>query len=440
MPGDRFDVVVVGARCAGAALGTFLARSGAKVLLVDRAALPSDQILSTHTIHPPGIDVLDELGVGDAMREVTPPSRVARIRKGDAWVDVPFRPGRAEYCPRRERLDGLIQDAAVRAGAELRDRTRATRVLFEGERAVGVEIERAEKTETIAAPLVVGADGRHSLVARYVGAREYMGYDIPRAMYWAYWDAPAEWRGDRYPFDMYLARIGEDIRTIFPTDHGQLLLGSLPPVETALTWRSDAAAALRRNLAGDPVIAPLLAAAGDARTSIRGSVKERCFFRSAAGEGWALVGDAGHHKEFVVGDGITEALIQARSLARAYGGGGEAALEGWWRERDVAALPGYFWGRDEGSLGPPPEIETILMRRIARDDRLRRRMIGPLEHECSHYDAIPPGAVLPAAVGALLRGRFGVVKEVATQMRRIGAYRRAMKERTALAREAGGAA
>ncbi len=59
---SRHDVIIVGARCAGATLATFLARAGASVLLLDKDRLPSDQILSTHTIHPPGVDVLDDLG------------------------------------------------------------------------------------------------------------------------------------------------------------------------------------------------------------------------------------------------------------------------------------------------------------------------------------------------------------------------------------------
>ncbi len=92
----RYDVVIVGARCAGATLATFLARSGASVLLLDKDRLPSDQILSTHTIHPPGIDVLDSVGVGAAVRAVAPPTHIVRLRKNDAAVDVEFGDGRAE--------------------------------------------------------------------------------------------------------------------------------------------------------------------------------------------------------------------------------------------------------------------------------------------------------------------------------------------------------
>lgn len=110
---SKFDLVVVGARCAGAAFGAFVARAGAKVLMVDRDRLPSDQVLSTHTIHPPGVDILEELGVGSELRQVTPKNPRMRLRRDEAVVDVTFTNGRHELCPRRERLDGLLQKAAV---------------------------------------------------------------------------------------------------------------------------------------------------------------------------------------------------------------------------------------------------------------------------------------------------------------------------------------
>jgi hypothetical protein len=87
-------------------------------LLLDKDRLRSDQLLSTHTIHPPGLDVLDEVGVGDAVRAVAPPIHTVRLRKNDAIVDSGFSGGRADYCPRRKRLDGLLQDAAAAAGAQ----------------------------------------------------------------------------------------------------------------------------------------------------------------------------------------------------------------------------------------------------------------------------------------------------------------------------------
>lgn len=434
MPRPDYDVVIVGARCAGAPLATFLARSGARVLLVDRAPLPSDQVLSTHTIHPPGIDVLEELGVGAAVRSVTPPTRRARLVKGDGWVEGEFDDGRAGYCPRRKRLDGLLQDAAVEAGAELRDRTRVVEVLFEGERAAGVRLREDGSSSEVRAGLVVGADGRHSTVAEEVGADEYLAYDAPRAMYWAYWDAPDVWGSDAYPFGMYLGHRDRHVRIVFQTDHDQLLIGSLPPVREARGWRDDPLASLRESLSADPVTGRLVAGREpDGR--VRGTLKERYFFRQGAGPGWALVGDAGHHKDFVIGDGITEALLQARSLAAAIGEGTDRALERWWRARDVEALPFYYWGREEGSAGTPGVLREAVFDVLRRRPDAGRLVTKLPEHEASPYDLLPLGPILRALGSCLLRGRLGALREFVAQGRRAREFRRELEKRERLLAE-----
>ena len=304
----RFDVAIVGARCSGAALATLLARGGTSIVVLEKDPLHTDQILSTHTLHPPALDVLDEIGVGAAVRAVAPPSRTLRIAKNDAFVDMLFADGRAEYCPRRRRLDALLQDAAAAAGAEVRERTRVVSLLQEGDRVVGVRtIDHAGRTHDISARLVVGADGRHSTIAKLVQAEEYLGYDAPRALYWGYWNAPPAWQ--EHPFDFYVGNRSGSIRAVFQTDHNQLLIGSAPPVAEIGGWRQDAASALTRDLLTDPVTAPLVEN-NPPDGNVRGTVKERYFFRQSVGPGWVLVGDAGHHKEFVIGDGITEALLQ----------------------------------------------------------------------------------------------------------------------------------
>jgi flavin-dependent dehydrogenase len=430
--GRRFDAVIIGARCAGATLAACLARAGARVMMVDRSPLPSDQILSTHNIHPPGMDILDDLGVGDAVRAEAPATRVLRIRKNDAWMDVPFDEGRAGYCPRRLRLDGLLQDAAVGAGAELRDRARATGVRFEQGRAVGVKVEHRGASEDITADLVVGADGRHSFVARAVAADEYLAYDAPRGICWAYWDAPPAWRD--CPFGMYVAHIGDAIRFVFQTDHNQLVVGSLPGLPLDEAWRADMTVALRNDLPRDPVIGPLLDGhAPDSR--IRATFRERYFFRRAAGPGWVLVGDAGHHKDFVIGDGITEALIQAKSLAQAIVEGGDASLLRWWRARDVAALPAYHWGRDEGAAGSPGELETRVIARLARHPKWRSRIARLPEHRSSPYTVVPVPAVVTALAAALVRGRLVVVPDLIMQLSRMLRYRKCIGQRMRLLRD-----
>src|SRR5258707_3884300 len=115
----KYDVVVVGARCSGAALGTHLGRAGVRTLVVDSAELPSDHVLSTHFIHPPGMDSLNALGVGNKVREAAPPSRTLSTNCDDAVVLGDYPDGRAAFCIRRSKLDAWLQDAATQAGAEL---------------------------------------------------------------------------------------------------------------------------------------------------------------------------------------------------------------------------------------------------------------------------------------------------------------------------------
>jgi 2-polyprenyl-6-methoxyphenol hydroxylase-like FAD-dependent oxidoreductase len=255
-------------------------------------------------------------------------------------------------------------------------------------------------------------------------------------MFWGYWNAPAFWRTDpAYRFGMYLANTDGHIRVIFQTDHDQLLIGSLPPVEQAMAWRTDPDVALIADLTSDSTTGPLIAgSAPDGR--IRGTVKERYFFRRAAGNGWVLVGDAGHHKEFVIGDGITEALLQARSLASAIAQGTDAALHRWWRARDVEALPLFFLGQDEGALGPPMELQQVVFSHAAKTPTLTARIAATMEHQLSPQATFQVRQVLWWTLGAAFQGSFRVVPEFIAMARRGSAIDRELRLRRRLLAEA----
>ena len=317
------------------------------------------------------------------------------------------------------------------------DRTRVTSVVRDVDRVVGVRAVGPEGQEHVfRASLVVGADGRHSTVARQVEAEEYLAYDAPRAMFWGYWNAPAFWRTDpAYPFGMYVANTDGHIRVIFQTDHDQLLIGSLPPVEQARAWRTDPDAALIADLASDSTTGPLIAGRAP-EGSVRGTLKERYFFRRAAGNGWTLVGDAGHHKEFVIGDGITEALLQARSLASAIAQGTDAALQRWWRARDVEALPYFFLGQDEGALGPPMELQQVVFSHVAKTPALRARMAATMEHQLSPSATFSVRHVLLWTLGAALRGSLRVIPQFIAMGRRGATINRELSLRRRLLAEA----
>jgi len=168
-----------------------------------------------------------------------------------------------------------------------------------GGRVSGVEVRRKNgRRDRIAAGLVIGADGRHSTVARLVAALEYLGYDGPRASYWAYWQRPHAWDAGT----LYNEFEGEHSRVLFPTDEDHVLVATVPISARARTWRHDPSAAYLADVRSSRTLGPLF---GEARPlgRVRVLAKTRYFFRAAAGPGWALAGDAGHHKEFVIGLG-----------------------------------------------------------------------------------------------------------------------------------------
>ena len=168
-----YDVIVVGARCAGSSTARLLARRGYRVLLVDKATFPSDTI-STHYILQPGIARLHRWGLLDRLRATgCPPIYRGRFDVGPfALTGSPPPAGEiAEaYCPRRYVLDKLLVDAAVEAGVELWDATPVMEITTDGPPQAGVTGMRGRTrdgaTLTARARPVDAADGMRSLVAR----------------------------------------------------------------------------------------------------------------------------------------------------------------------------------------------------------------------------------------------------------------------------------
>lgn len=116
MRSDDYDVVVVGARCAGSVTGMLLARGGLRVLIIDRARFPSDTI-SGHMIKPAGVAYLQRWGLLDPVLETgCPPVRGRHVQFGDAELALPPPPpgSLAPLAPRRVALDAVLLQAASR--------------------------------------------------------------------------------------------------------------------------------------------------------------------------------------------------------------------------------------------------------------------------------------------------------------------------------------
>jgi flavin-dependent dehydrogenase len=141
MSTDECDVIIVGARCAGASLATMLARRGVRVRVLEANSRGTGMAMSTHFLQPPAMDVLDRLGVGSSIRACTPASKKLRGAYDETEILAPLEQDRYAYCPRRSTLDPLLQEAAEAAGAEMLYQHTVREVLSEQGRVTGVVVE-----------------------------------------------------------------------------------------------------------------------------------------------------------------------------------------------------------------------------------------------------------------------------------------------------------
>lgn len=429
---NSWDVIVVGARCAGATLATHLARQGMRVLVLDGAARGSDLPLSTHLIQPAGMLALDRLGLGDRVRAVAPASRTMRVALDDAEIHSHAAPREEAYCVRRSTLDPWLQDHAEAAGAELRFRHKVTGLLQDGERVTGVRVQTASGEQQLRARLVVGADGPHSVVARLTGVEEYLVEHGSRAGYWGYFPAPERWE---MPWDATLEHRGDEIRYVFRADADQVVMVAAAPLATVERWGVNHRAELTRFLARSPATEPL-ARGREPIGKLRGLLKTRFFYRRPVGPGFALVGDAGHFKDFVTGQGMTDAFLDSERLASAILDGRPEAMQHYWRARDVETLPLHFDALRQGRVGYNSPFMRAIFRGMAGRPDITAQLHRIATRELPPGQLVSTGTMLGFMARALARGQFGVLPGFMAMGRELGAERKELAARKALLAEA----
>ena len=353
-----YDAIVIGARCAGSPTAMLLARKGYRVLLLDRAAFPSD-ITSTHYIQPPGVALLKRWGLLERLKATNcPPIRRITFDVGPIVLQgfPPCPEGIAEaYCPRRTVLDKLLLDGAAEAGVEVRERFAAEQLSREGERITGIQGRSSGGTRvTETARIVIGADGMHSLVARQVQAPEYNVVPPLACFYLSYWSGvPAQ------DLEWYPRESAGHLAALFPTNDGMICLTVARRNDAFAQYRSDIEGSFLKGLELVPQLAERVRQ-GKREESYRGMGDLPNFFRKPFGKGWALVGDAGYHKDPITGQGITDAFEDAEHLARAIDAGFSGsrdlsqALSDYEQQRNQRVLAMYAFTCQMAALQPLP--------------------------------------------------------------------------------------
>jgi flavin-dependent dehydrogenase len=320
----KVDVVIVGARVAGASTALLLARAGARVVVVDRGRYGTDT-LSTHALMRGAVLQLHRWGVLPAIVEHgTPPVSATTFVYGNDEITVPIEPKYgvdALYAPRRTLLDGLLSAVAVESGAEVIYGVSVDGLLTDSDgRVRGVTASAGGQRHTIEADLVIGADGLYSTIARRVGAQTMVAGRHAAAVLYSYWTGVPE-SHYRWMFHPHRS-IGA-----IPTNDATLVFVSVPAAEFKAEVRGDATAAYHRLIRD---ISPDYAArlAGAQRVEpVHGFGGHPGFIKRSTGPGWALVGDAGYFKDPATAHGITDAVRDAELLARAVAAGTTAAFD-----------------------------------------------------------------------------------------------------------------
>jgi 2-polyprenyl-6-methoxyphenol hydroxylase-like FAD-dependent oxidoreductase len=289
------------------------------------------------------------------------------------------------YCPRRTILDALLAEAAAQAGAELADGFVVRDLPWSEGRAAGVHghTPGSPAQSSLPARLVAGADGLHSTVARKAAARACRSHAPLTAV------CHSCWSGISHPGASFHARPGRLILTWPANDNLTRVYVAWPRQELGQV-RTDIEGSFRAALK----LAPRL------HEAVESAHREQRFagtgdlpspYRESAGPGWALAGDAGHHKDPSTSMGMPDAFLTSDLLADAIHDGlthrqpMDAALAGYQHRRDLLTASGLELTLATARLAAPQARHEAIYRAAANKPDLASQIFGV------------PGGSIPAA-------------------------------------------
>ncbi|HTX82066.1 MAG TPA: FAD-dependent monooxygenase, partial [Streptosporangiaceae bacterium] len=391
---------------------------GLHVLAVDRVSFPSDTI-SSHQLQVPGVALLHRWGLLNKLTDAgTPPARRVRFDSGGLVMDGQFPAYEgvdALYSPRRTLLDTTLAEAAREAGAEVRENFRVTEVTFSAGRVTGIRGAargRPEVTET--ASLVIGADGKRSLVAGAVGARRYRERPARSFASYSYWAGVPVTGGELYQ------RPGRAV-AVFPTNDELTMVYAAAPMTEFASARADLEGHYLRTLdlcgdLGERV------RSGSRAERLRTTPDQPNMFRYPHGPGWALAGDAGVVMDSISAQGMTNALRDASYLsgAVAAGLGGSRplaeALRDHQRRRDRAIRGVYDFTLGLAAFPPATPAQRLFLAAVAADEQETDRFLG------AFTGIVPPEQYFTLGTAVRLLGTRGIRKLMRAGVLPVGAH------------------
>jgi menaquinone-9 beta-reductase len=367
-----YDIIVIGARVAGASTALLLSRLGYRVLMVDRGN-PTNDTLSTHALVRTGVLQLKRWGVLQPILEQgTPPMRQVTLGFGEKRISFDFRPDygvEAMYAPRRPILDSALLEAAVAAGVEFHQGQRLVDLVSDDKGQVtGAMLANGRGAKALSARFVVGADGLNSKVAAAVGAAVYEAHPPANVLTYGYFAG----LGNSH----YVSQFTPGYATgFFPTNDDLTCVFASRPIAEGVI--GDLGEFQRIIEAASPEMGEQLRGARQVGRFFR-SLGIPGFLRAPGGSGWALVGDAGFTKDPLSARGISDAFRDAELATQAI----DNALNG--RLTAVEAMANYQATRDHFAI--PIQQATRRLAYFAWDEAeasaLLRQLGKIVDEEC----------------------------------------------------------
>lgn len=388
-----YDVVIVGARIAGSALASLLAKQNLSILLIDRQKVLGD-VLSTHFINPRGLSYLEALGVGDKVRSVTPVGREIELRfdqfrfSGAVTEDALQKrlkhvhptysiPAITEYTSvRRKILDPILLSEAVTSGAEFAGGM--TLVAIDDVGPNGLRkihcIDAHGESHFIQTRILVGADGRKSSVASLL--------DIPKQEE----RFACTFASYTYFKDLHIgkARIFKRNRYAYaavPTNDNLTMVLVFGPKDHFADYMHDREQNFFKTIESiDTDFANKVKKASRAEP-FYSTVDQSAFIRGVAPQNTLLIGDAHSFKDQCTASGITHALRDAFLLAEhlKYGfehvGAMDLSLQMFHEKRYLDSHKFYIYTCQQAEMNPIRPEEKLLFDVFQKDIALHAPLV-----------------------------------------------------------------
>jgi menaquinone-9 beta-reductase len=308
----KYDIVTVGGGLGGAAVAAVMAKTGARVLVVERETRFQDRIRGEF-MEPWGVAETRRLGIYDAIRGAANDNRFwqayiggMKMERRDCVATTPHKlPNISIYHPA---LQELVLAEAGKAGAEVR-RGAAVREVRPGSPPV-VTVESNGRVEEVAARLVVGADGRSSMMRKWCGFETISEPDRYYIAGLLFEQMPAPPDTAVGAYNPLIGQVGY----LFPQGGGRVRAYAVYPIEADFRLQGESSIDRFVSEAIRSGVPPEYFKGARATGPLASFVSADQWVENPSGDGVVLIGDAAGASDPIWGQGLSLTSRDARVL------------------------------------------------------------------------------------------------------------------------------